>query len=100
MSGLADLQAFFNMKNAGFKSGTLADGTAFAIDVQNCRCPATITLKSAAGGRQIELSTDGGVEYFVQTPDKTTATMLIVFVTQPISHVRITGAASDTWSVR
>jgi hypothetical protein len=62
--------------------------------------PATITLKSADASRLIELSTDGGVEYFTPTLDQSSATMRILTVTSSVSHVRVTGIVNDTWSIR
>jgi hypothetical protein len=58
--------------------------------------PCTITLKSADAGRKIELSTDGGSEYFLVTPDVTTATMLVTYVPERITHAKFTGAINDT----
>lgn len=83
-----------------FRSATIADGTPIVVAMGHGPMPFTATLKSAAAGRLIELSTDGGVEYFTPTVDTTSATMQIVAVTAPVSHVRFTGAAADTWSVR
>ena len=61
--------------------------------------PGSITLRSAAAGRLIELSTDGGVEYFTPLVDVQSATMQIVVVNAPITHFRVTGTANDTYMV-
>lgn len=61
--------------------------------------PGSITLKSADAGRLIELSTDGGVEYFTPVVDVQSATMRIVIVNAPITHIRVTGTANDTYIV-
>lgn len=83
-----------------FASDALADATPVVIDMAGAPLPATITLKSAAAGRKIELSSDGGVEYWTPPIDINTATMHVVHVMAPISHVRITGAAADAWNIR
>lgn len=83
-----------------FASGALADAAPLAIAMAGAPLPATITLKSAAVGRKIELSSDGGVEYWTPAPNINTATMHVVHVTAPISHVRITGVAADAWNIR
>lgn len=61
----------------------------------------TATLKSSDSGRKIELSTDGGIEYFLPEYDVSTATMLVVTITSPLTHIRFTGAdaGTDKWSV-
>lgn len=82
------------------QSGTLPSASAQPIQVAHLRTPMTVTLKSAAGGRLIEISTDGGTEYFSPTVDTTSATMLVVAIMAPVSHIRLTGATSDAWSIR
>jgi len=82
-----------------FMSGTLA-GTSLVVPMDGAPLPATITLKSADAGRKIELSTDDGVEYFQPVYDVNSATMLVVSISAPISHVKFTAAITDTWSVR
>jgi hypothetical protein len=64
-------------------------------EVISTKLPLTITLTSVGAGRKIELSTDGGNEYFTPTIDTTSATMLIVTVNAPISNIKVTGAVSD-----
>lgn len=61
--------------------------------------PGAITLKSAAAGRLIEVSTDGGLEYFTPTLDVVSATMQVVIINAPITHIRITGSAADSYMV-
>jgi hypothetical protein len=61
--------------------------------------PGSITLKSAAAGRLIELSTDGGVEYFTPSLNIQSATMQIVVVNAPITHFRVTGTTNDIYLV-
>ena len=80
--------------------GIIPDGTALAVPVPlTMQLPGSITLKSAAAGRLIELSTDRGVEYFTPAVDVQSATMQILVVNAPITHFRVTGAAADTYMV-
>jgi hypothetical protein len=67
--------------------------------MENCHLPFTATLTSTNGGRKIELSTNGGAEYFTPAYDTSSATMLVVSVASPVTHVKFTGAASDTYYV-
>lgn len=80
--------------------GTLLDSNPFVIGMGGMNIPSTVTLTSAAAGRLIEVSTDGGTNYFTPTYDASTAGMINVGLFAPVSHVRVTGAAADTWSVR
>ncbi|MDB5777595.1 MAG: hypothetical protein JWP38_3728 [Herbaspirillum sp.] len=91
-----------SLLTTNFDSGTIDASTVAIVPaaIHGCQMPLTATLKSAAGGRAIQLSTDGGVEYFTPTVDTTSATMLIVIIGAPVSHIKFTGAAGDTWSVR
>jgi len=84
---------------ANFKFGTLTSGTPFVIGAADLTLPATMTLTSAAGGRLIELSTDG-VNFYTPTYDATTANMVNVSIRSPIRVIRITGANADTWNLR
>ena len=82
-----------------YKAGTLA-GSTDTIEMEKSPIPCTITFKSFNGSRKIEISTDGGVEFFPVVYDNSSATSLAVAIRAPISHVKFTGAAADTWSVR
>ena len=88
------------MGGGAFASGALPSAAPVVVSMACAPMPATITLKSAAGGRLIELSTDGGIEYFTPVVDTTSASMQVVAVFAPVSHARLTGAAADQWSVR
>lgn len=81
-------------------TGILTSVTPVAVGMESAKYPCTITLKSADAARLIELSTDGGVEYFTPAIDQSSATMRVLVVTAPVSHVRFTGANADTWSIR
>jgi hypothetical protein len=77
-----------------FSSFTLT-GTTLIEGQGNFILPFTITLKSSDVTRKIELSTDGGTEYFLPIIDITTATSLIVTIQSPITHVKVTGVVGD-----
>lgn len=86
-------------------SGTLA-GTSIAQPMAGAPLPFTATLVSSAGTREIALSTDGGINYFVPTRqdgspayDANTTTLINIVVTGKVTHVRFTGIAGNTWSI-
>lgn len=80
--------------------GIINSGTPVVVAVPaTMQLPGSITLKSADAARQIELSTDGGAEYFIPAKDIISATMQVVIVNAPITHIRFTGAANDTYIV-
>ncbi len=80
-------------------NGTLLSATPVVVGIGNAECPLSITLKSADAGRKIELSTDGGTEYFNPAVSVTSATMLILYVNNPITHVRFTGVATNKYLI-
>jgi hypothetical protein len=80
--------------------GIIPSGTPLVVQVpQTMQLPGSITLKSAVAGRLIELSTDGGTEYFSPLIDIQSATMQVVVINAPITHFRVTGVANDTYVV-
>jgi hypothetical protein len=82
-------------------NGTLSGTPPEAVEIEsNPRLPMTFTLKSSNVARLVEFSTDGGSEYFTPAPDRTSSTMIVVLANSRVSHVRFTGAALDTWSIR
>lgn len=80
-------------------SGVLPSTAAHVVPTPRIVVPTAVTLKSALAGRLIELSTDGGVEYFTPSVDNTSATMQVVAIKAPVTHVRLTGSANDAWSI-
>lgn len=82
------------------KTGALANATPFVVAVGGMDTPMRATLTSAAGGRLIELSSDGGANYWTPAVDVTSVGMVNVVILAPVSHVRFTGAAADIWNVR
>lgn len=85
-----------------FQEGVLTSGAALVVPIVRQTPPLTVSLVSAAGGRLVRLSADGGRNYF--TPqydtDATGAAVIVVTVSAPISHAEFMGAAGDTWMVR
>lgn len=82
-------------------SGTIAvTGTPKVVPMGGMPLPATVTLNTTYASKLIEISTDGGILYFTPTYATSDANQLVVTVTAPISHVRLTGTAGDLWSVR
>lgn len=71
------------------------------VGMQNVKFPCTITIKSAASNRLIELSTDGGDIFFVPEvdPDATNPSQVVVTVSSPITDVRISGNVGDKWVI-
>lgn len=86
--------------NAPWRQGTIPAAGSQLVGLAGAPLPMSITLKSSSGSRLIELSTDGGTEYFTPSVTTSSATMQIVVVTAPVSGVRFTGAENDVWSVR
>jgi hypothetical protein len=81
-------------------SGILPSTSPVAVVFQDYfKLPMTATLKSSNVARLVEFSTDGGIEYFTPTYDKTSSTMITVVSNSRLTHLRFTGAAGDTWSV-
>lgn len=75
------------------------ESTTLIIGSGNMRLPVTITLKSSAAGKALTISTDGGNEFFTPVIDTTTATMLVLIINAPVTHIKATGAINDTLTV-
>lgn len=87
---------------AAFSSGLLANTSPLVQTLAGAPSPAVITISGSAGAsRRIELSTDGGTVngWFTPQYDASTSTMINV-QESGATHVRMTGAAGDAWSVR
>lgn len=85
-------------EEAGTLSGT---SKVVAMGSMSNGIPRTLTLKFAALTTQkIELSTDGGTEYFEPSYAASSATMKVVTIGAPVTHVKFTGVAGNTWSIR
>ncbi len=96
---MADQVTVVSSLNDGWASGALTSTTK-TVAMGAAPVPATATLKSSDAGRKIELSTDGGVEFFTPTLDVTSTTMQVLYIRAPVSHIKFTGAIGDTWSIR
>lgn len=90
------------MIGINFRSGTLPNATPVPVNCSDVQSPAIIVLNSADPARKIELSVDGGINYFTPIYDQNSATQIVVAINNPISHARFTGAAAgtDTYQVR
>jgi len=80
-------------------TGTLT-GTSLEVLIPNLVYPATIVLNSTDEGRAIQFSLDSGVSYYDATPLTGTATGQIYYVlTFPVTTLKFTGVADDTYSI-
>ena len=83
-----------------WQGATIPSATPVVVAMLGAPIPCTVILKSADATRNLELSVDGGTEYFVPNYDSISATQLAIGIMSPISHVRFTGVANDSWGVR
>jgi len=80
-------------------TGTLT-GTTATVAIPTLVYPATLVLNSAAGGRTIQLSLDNGTSFLTAVTPTGTATGQIYYVLNfPVTTVKFTGAANDTYSI-
>lgn len=79
---------------------TIPDTTPVVVPMIGASIPSVATLKSSSATRLIEISTDGGVEYFNGYIDRSSATQLVMTILAPVTHIRFTGVAADTWSIQ
>lgn len=80
-------------------TGTLASTTA-VVAIPNTPMPATIVLNSAAGGRAIQFSFDNGATYYAAvTPTYTETSQIAYVLTFPVTTIKFTGAANDTYTI-
>ena len=73
--------------------------TSKVINADSFSIPMTVSLKSADATRKIELSTDGGIEFFSFPYDVTSATMIVLIVKAGLTHIRFTGLTTDLYGV-
>lgn len=82
-------------------SGSLGAGGVHTLEVGGgMGLPCTVVLKSASASRSIQLSVDGGTEFFVPSYDHASATQLVVTITAPVSHIKFVGTNGDAWRVQ
>jgi len=80
-------------------TGTLT-GTTAIVSIPALVYPATIVLNSSAGGRTIQLSLDSGATFLTAVTPTGTATGQIYYVlTFPVTTIKFTGVANDTYSI-
>jgi hypothetical protein len=80
-------------------TGTLTATTA-TVSIPNLVYPATIILNSAAGGRAIQFSLDYGTTFYsAVTPTGTETGQIYYVLTFPITTVKFTGIANDTYTI-
>jgi hypothetical protein len=80
-------------------TGTLT-GTTAVVAIPNSPFPLSIVLNSAAGGRAIQLSLDNGTTYYAAvTPTGTETGQIYYVLTFPVTNIKFTGAANDTYTI-
>jgi len=80
-------------------TGTLA-GTTAIVSLPNVVYPATIVLNSANSGRTIQFSLDNGSTFYAAvTPTGTETSQIYYVLTFPVTNIKFTGAANDTYSI-
>ncbi len=83
------------------QTGTLTSTTPFpqAVSFPTSYGGLTLILTSAAAGRLIQISADGGITYFTPALDYSSATQVVVAITSPITNVQFTGQSGDVWGI-
>ena len=80
-------------------TGTLT-GTTATVGVPVLVYPATIVLNSTAGGRTIQFSLDNGTTFYAAvTPTGTETSQIYYVLTFPVTTLKFTGTANDTYSI-
>lgn len=85
----------------GRKSGTTAGATPVVIPVNSMAFPITATIRSTTGAATllVEVSVDGGNEFFAPTVTYTSTTEKAIAITSPVTHIRFTGVAAAVWNI-
>ncbi len=81
------------------QTGTLANSTPLAIPVIWHRDSMSISLHSAYASRLIQLSTNGGLDYFTPAYDVSASGVIVVSATSPITNIQFTGQSGDVWGI-
>lgn len=79
------------MKHSSF---TLT-GTTYTFQEISLEPPFTVALRSSDATRKIEISLDGGTEYFEPLYDFSSVTEKVVAVLSPVTNIKVTGVAND-----
>lgn len=90
--------AVFPRMSSIWEQGTL-NGATFQKAMSGAPCPCTVSLDSTNGSRAIQVSTDGGINFFTPVYSVNIPSMLNVTITAPVTTVLFTGQAGDTWTV-
>jgi len=86
--------------NYGSPITGILTGTTATVAIPNLVYPATLVLNSSDEGRAIQLSLDSGTTFLTAVTPTGTATGQIYYVlTFPITTVKFTGVADDTYSI-
>jgi len=73
-------------------------GTTRTVMANGLKFPLSVSLRSAAGGRKIELSYSMGLEWFNPAVSQTSATEIVLYVNNP-ADIKVTGAANDIMTI-
>ena len=75
-------------------------GTTAAVEVPNVVYPATIVLNSSDETREIQFSLDNGISYYdAVTPTGTSTDQIYYVLNFPVTTIKFTGVADDTYSI-
>ena len=90
----------YNPTNYGSPiTGTLT-GTTATVAVNIVQVPATLVLNSTQGGRTIQFSFDNGTTFYPAVTPTYSETAQIAYVLNfPVTTIKFTGAANDTYSI-
>lgn len=83
-----------------YAAGTLLNTTPVIIPMVHANIPCTVSVNTVAAGKLIEISVDGGVLYYTAPLTTGNASQIIAVISYPVSHIRVTGQAADTWQIR
>ena len=79
---------------------SLSSPIPLAVDATTFVLPRTAVLRSSATNRSIQLSVDGGIEFFQPQYDASSGTLLAVSIVSPVTTVRFNGASGDLWGIQ
>lgn len=80
-------------------TGTLTTTTA-TVAVPNTPLPMTVVLNSTQSGRAIQFSLDNGTTYYsAVTPTGTETAQIYYVLNFPVTNIKFTGAANDTYTI-
>ena len=85
----------------GRKNGVTADATPVVVPVNELGAPFTACIRSTTGAAtlKVEVSVDGGNEYFELSYTHTTTTLKALALAYPATHIKFTGVAAAVWNI-